>query len=145
MPNKTKIYLIISMIFAALIIGCTKKAPNEFNFNQLNRVDVEVVKSDETYEESLMITDEKTIDLLRKTFKQISWKTNVEPKMARKEDVKATLFFMYDKNMPERLFEYQIWFNQSKGKATIISNNEKEGYGTLDKDHEQTLENILFN
>ncbi|MEH7178053.1 hypothetical protein [Neobacillus vireti] len=65
--------------------------------------------------------------------------------MARKEDVKATLFFKYDENMPERLFEYQIWFNQSNDTAMIISSNVKEGYGTLDKENAQALEKILLN
>ena len=118
-------------------------ASKEFNFNQLTRVDVEVGKGDESYEEAVMITDEETIDVLRKIFKEIQWEPNAEPKMARMEDVKATLFFEYDKNMPERLVEYEIWFNQSNGTATIMSNNEIEGFGTLDKDHAQTLERIF--
>jgi hypothetical protein len=126
------------------IIGCTKDS-EEFNLNQLTRVDVEVVKDDESYEESVMITDEETVDTLRKAFKSIKWEPNVEAKMSRREDVKATLFFKYDKNMPERLFEYQIWFNHSNDTATIISNNENEGYGTLDKEHARTLEEILLN
>lgn len=127
------------------IVGCTNKASEEFNLDQLTRVDVEVIKEDDSYEESVMITDEYTVDALRKAFKQINWDPNVEPKMVRKEDAKATLFFKYDKNMPERLFEYQIWFNQSNNTATIISNNEKEGYGTLGKEHARTLEDILVN
>ena len=144
MFKKTNIYLIISIIFTMFLIGCTNKSPNEFNLNQLIIVDVEVVKADESYEEAVMITDEETIDVLRKTFKQIKWEPDIEPKMARKEDVKATLFFKYDENLPERLFEYEIWFNQSNDTATIISNNEKEGYGTLDKNNAKTLENILL-
>ena len=145
MPKKTNVYLIIFIIFAMFLIGCTNKAPNEYDLNQLTRVDVEVVKADESYEEALMITDEETVDVLRKAFKQVKWEPNAEPKMARKEDVKATLFFKYDENMPERLFEYQIWFNQSNDTTTIISNNVKEGFGTLDKENGQTLENILLN
>lgn len=127
------------------LIGCINKAPNEFDLNQLTRVDIEVVKPDESYEEAVMITDEETVDALRKAIKQIKWEPNVEPKMARKEDVKATLFFEYDENMPERLFEYQIWFNQSNDTATIISTNVQEGYGTLDKENAQALVNILLN
>lgn len=46
--------------------------------------------------------------------------------------------------MPERLFEYLIWFSQSNNTATIISNNVKEGFGTLDKEDAHTLENILL-
>ncbi|MDR7075793.1 hypothetical protein J2Y03_000781 [Neobacillus niacini] len=106
---------------------------------------MEGVKADESYEEAFMITDLETVDVLRKAFKQVKWEPNVEPKMAIKEDVKATLFFKYDENMPERLFEYQIWFNQSNDTVTIISNNVNEGFGTLDKENAQTLENILLN
>ena len=144
MKKKLHIFILISFILTMILIGCTNKAPKDNHFNQLNRVDVEVIKDDGNDEESVMITDEETIDLLRKTFNQIKWEPNVQPSMDRKEDVKATIFFKYDQNMPERLFEYQIWFNPNHT-ATIISNNENENYGTLDKDHAQTLENILLN
>jgi hypothetical protein len=128
-----------------VLIGCTNKVPKDFHLNQLTRVDVEVVKIDESYEEAVMITDEETINVLRKMFKQIKWEPNAEPKLAGKEDVKATLFFKYDENMPERLFEYQIWFIESNNTATIISTNESENLGTLKKDHAKTLEKILLN
>jgi hypothetical protein len=144
LSKKTNVYLIICIIFATFLVGCINKAPNKFDLKQLTRVDIEVVKADGSYEEAVMITDEETIYAIRKAFKQIKWEPNVEPKMARKEDVKATLFFKYDENTPERLFEYQVWFNQNNDTATIISNNVKEGYGTLDK-NAQTLENILLN
>ncbi|MEH7255585.1 hypothetical protein V7111_26095, partial [Neobacillus niacini] len=127
-----------------LLVGCTKKAPNEYDLKQLTRVDVDVVKEDESYEEAFMITDVETVKVLRRVFKQVKWEPNAEPKMARKEDVKATLFFKYDENMPERLFEYQIWFDQSNDTVTILSNNVKEGLGTLDKENAQILENILL-
>jgi hypothetical protein len=142
--KKVNIHLIISIIFAVFLIGCTNKGTNEFDLNQLTRIDIEVVKTDESYEEAVMITDKETIEVLRKTFKKIRWEPNVEPKMARKEDVKATLFFKYDENMPERLFEYQIWFKQNNKTAKIISHNVKEGYGTLDKDNAKTLERTLI-
>ena len=144
MSKKANISLTIGIIFTMLLMGCTNTGSKEFNFKQLTRVDVEVVKADESYEEAVMITDEETIDVVRNIFKEIQWEPNAEPKMARMEDVKATLFFEYDKNMPERLFEYEIWFNQRNDTATIISNNEKEGFGTLDKDHAQTLKKILL-
>lgn len=93
MSNKTNVYGIIFVIFVLFLIGCTNKASNEYDLNQLTRVDVEVVKADETYEEAFMITAEETVDVLRKAFKQVKWEPNAEPKMARKEDVKAALFF----------------------------------------------------
>lgn len=125
---------------ALLLMGCLNK-----DLNQLTRVDIEIVKTDGNYEESFMITDEKTVDALREIFKQIEWNPNEEAKMARKEDIKATLFFEYDENMPERLFEYKIWFIQSNETAKIISNNSKEGYGRLEKENAQTLKNISLN
>jgi hypothetical protein len=143
--RKTNINVIISIIFAIFLIGCTTTVPEDSNLNHLTRVDVEVAKADESYEEAVMITDEKTIGLLRKTIKQIKWEPNAEPKMARKEDVKATLFFKYDENMPERLFEYQIWFNKSDNTTTIISTNQNENFGTLGIDHAKILEKILLN
>ncbi|MFS0639192.1 hypothetical protein AB1K84_25295 [Mesobacillus foraminis] len=145
MTKKTNVSLIMWIIFAMFLVGCINKASNEFDLSKLSRVDIEVVQEDGSYGESEMITDEATVDALRKAFKPIKWEPNAEPKMARKEDIKATLFFKYDENMPERLVEYQIWFNQNNDTATIISNNEEEGYGTLEKDNAQILENIFFN
>lgn len=63
--------------------------------------------------------------------------------MDRKEDVKATLFFEFDKNMPERLVEYFIWFNQGDVTSTIID-RDKHAYGHLDKEHTQKLKELLF-
>lgn len=126
------------------MIGCINKDPEKVNLNQLTRVDVQVVKTDESYGETVTITDKKTVDNLKKVFKKVKWEPNIEPKIVRKEDVKATLFFEYDQNMPERLFEYEIWFNQDNNTAMIISNNEKEGFGTLDKNNAKKLKNILL-
>ena len=143
--SKLNFCLVICIIFVTFLVGCINKVPNKFDLKQLTRVDIEVVKEDGSYEESIMITDENTMDTIRKVFKQIKWNPNAEPKMVRQEDVKATLFFKYDENMPEQLFEYQIWFIQSNDTATIISNNEKEGFGTLDKENAQALESIFLN
>ena len=143
--SKLNFRLVICIIFVTFLVGCINKVPNKFDLKQLTRVDIEVVKEDGSYEESIMITDENTMDTIRKAFKQIKWNPNAEPKMVRQEDVKATLFFKYDENMPEQLFEYQIWFIQSNDTATIISNNEKEGFGTLDKENAQALESIFLN
>ncbi|MDR7075802.1 cell fate (sporulation/competence/biofilm development) regulator YmcA (YheA/YmcA/DUF963 family) [Neobacillus niacini] len=48
---------------------------------------MEVVKADESYEGAFMIKDEETVDVFRKAFNQVKREPNVEPKMARKEDV----------------------------------------------------------
>jgi hypothetical protein len=64
--------------------------------------------------------------------------------MSRSEDLKTTLFLKYDENSPERLFEYQIWFNLVEDTTIILSNHEEEGYGTLDKENAKVLEAILL-
>lgn len=145
LSKKINVRFVIWLIFVMFLIGCINKVPNKFDLKQLTRIDIEEVNSDGSYEESVMITEEKTLEIIRKIFKQIKWEPNVESKMAREKDVKATLFYKYDENMPERLFDYQIWFNQNNETATIISNNEKEGYGNLDTENAQALENILLN
>ncbi|MEH6986388.1 hypothetical protein [Cytobacillus firmus] len=51
--------------------------------------------------------------------------------MAEKEDMKATLFFTSNKNMPERLTEYFIWFSKKDGYA-VFFHREKNALGTLE-------------
>ena len=109
---------------------------------QLTRVDVQVVKPDESYDEEVIFSNKEDIDLLRKIFEQIKWQQNVKAEMDRKEDVKATLFFEVDKNMPERLVEYFIWFNQGDDTSTIID-RDKHAYGHLDKEHNYKFKRIV--
>ncbi|WP_318264041.1 hypothetical protein [Peribacillus simplex] len=123
--------------FMLLLVGCMGE-----DTGQLTRVDVQKNDAEEKYEETLMITDSESIELLREAFKQIKW-DNRMVKIARKPDLKATLFYTFDENMPERLVEYEIWFNEN-GTATIISNNENKSYGELDKESAKTLTNILL-
>ncbi|WP_152952255.1 hypothetical protein [Peribacillus butanolivorans] len=109
---------------------------------QLTRVDVQKIDAEGKYEEALMITDNESIELLSEAFKQIKW-DNRMVKMARKPDLNATLFYTFDENMPERIVEYEIWFNEN-GTAIIISNNENKSYGELDNEGAKTLINILL-
>jgi hypothetical protein len=125
-------------VFMVLLVGCIEEK------GQLSRVDVQKIDTEGKYEDVVMITDRESIELLRQAFEQIKWDDKVV-KMARKPDVEATLFYIFDENKPERLYEYEIWFNESVGTATIISNNENESYGELDKDNAQALKNIFLN
>ena len=110
------------------------------NLDQLTRVDV-IINSKGS---EIIITDEEEIKDLRNAFEKIKWEYNVQAEMSRKEDVKATLFITFDKNMPERLVEYLIWFNEGNETATIID-REKSAYGKLDKEHVATLKQIFLN
>jgi PBP1b-binding outer membrane lipoprotein LpoB len=125
-------------VLMVLLVGCIEEK------GQLSRVDVKKIDTEGKYEDVVMITDRESIELLRQAFEQIKWDDKVI-KMARKPDVEATLFYTFDENKPERLYEYEIWFNESAGTATIISNNENESYGELDKDNAKALNNIFLN
>ncbi|MED4697185.1 hypothetical protein [Peribacillus frigoritolerans] len=126
-------------VFMVLLVGCIGEEKG-----QLSRIDVQKIDTEGKYEDVVMITDRESIELLRQAFEQIKWDDKVV-KMARKPDVEATLFYTFDENKPERLYEYEIWFNESSGTATIISNNENESYGELDKDNAQALKNNFLN
>ncbi|UYY99305.1 hypothetical protein OJ967_01690 [Peribacillus frigoritolerans] len=126
-------------VFMVLLVGCIGEEKG-----QLSRVDVQKIDTEGKYEDVVMRTDRESIELLRQAFEQIKWDDKVV-KMARKPDVEATLFYTFDENKPERLYEYEIWFNESSGTATIISNNENENYGELDKDNAQALKNNFLN
>ena len=140
-----KILMNLSMftIFLITLIGCSNEVPKEFDLNQLTRVDIQIF-ADEHSDNEIIISEEEKIKTLKEVFAKIEWEQNVKAKMARKEDVKATLFFTFDKNMPERLFEYFIWFNQGDASVTIID-REKNALGTLEKEDAQTLKDILLN
>ncbi|MFE4242678.1 hypothetical protein ACWFPQ_00050 [Peribacillus butanolivorans] len=120
-----------------LLVGCMGE-----DTEQLTRVDVQKIDAEGKYVEALMITDNESIELLSEAFKQIKW-DNRMVKMARKPDLIATLFYTFDENMPERIVEYEIWFNEN-GTATIISNNENKSYGELDNESAKTLINIFL-
>ncbi|MBO8173311.1 MAG: hypothetical protein H0Z33_15685 [Bacillaceae bacterium] len=131
---------IISLILVALLFGCTKEEKG-----QLTRVDAQKMNPDGRYSDSVMITDTESVALLRTAFDNVKWSPGTVPNMARKADVKATLFFQFDQNMPERLYHYEIWFNENAGTANIISDHENEGYGELGKEHAIALKSTLMN
>jgi hypothetical protein len=131
------------MIFSLMIFLSTwLSACSEQESEKLTRVAVQVVDDQEMYMEEKMIQDEGTLNSIKNVFQKIKWDPNTVAEMARKEDVFITLFYLMEENMPERLYEYRIWFN-GDGTITIISNNENEGYGFLDDT--KALEKILVN
>ncbi|MEH7346396.1 hypothetical protein V7122_21355 [Bacillus sp. JJ1532] len=120
------------ILFLIMLTGCSGQE------ELLTRIDVQKVNEEGMYEDEIIISDKETINLLRNSFEKVKWEPNTKAEMSRKEDVLATLFYTFDENMPERLYEYRIWFNSNET-STIISNNEKEGYGTLDEENTKVI------
>jgi hypothetical protein len=132
----------LSVILGLLLIllaGCN------VNFQpELTRIDVQKISPDGTKNgEERVIADKQSIKAIEQAMSNVTWEPNTKAEMARREDVIATFFVQEEKNMPERLYEYRIWFEGET--ATIISNNKKEGYGRLvDEDQVHFLRSELL-
>lgn len=137
---KKLIHYSFLLFLAVLLVGCTQEKKGH-----LTRVNVQKINPDGNNGDLVWITDSPSIELFRASFEKTNWEPNIKPKRDRIEDVRATLFFEFDENMPERLFEYKIWFNKNNWTATIISDNEKEGYGELDKQNTRILKSEILN
>lgn len=131
-------FLVLSFILSC-VVGCSNGGSPT-----LTRVYYEILNSEENTEGTWMIIDEQSLTDIDQAFKEIKWEPNTMPSMSREEDVKVTLFRETDKNLPERLDYYSIWFNADET-ATIISENESEGFGNLEKEQTQILKEYLLN
>lgn len=112
---KKIITLSLLFVLVMLLAACSEQE-NE----QLTRVDFQNVNKDGNYEESIMITDKETIDLLKNSFEKVKWEPHTKAEMSRKEDVLAILFYTFDENMPERLYEHRIWFKMIRQQLSAI-------------------------
>ena len=128
--------LVLVFLFVFLLVGCLG-GPGE-----LTRINVQV--NGESMDNEMHIQDAEKINRIKEIMKDVDWDPNTIVDMAREEDVFATFFLAYDKQMPERLIEYRIWWNQSKGSAIIVSSDEDEGYGKLNKESSKKLEKEMM-
>jgi len=146
--NLEKRLITVFLIFILLLTGCkdvSKDAADETSdsdMEQLFKVDVQQINLDGSNGKHTTITDENKLNLLGKAFGAIEWNQNIESVMERREDVIASLFYDFDKDMePKKLANYEIWFNSEKT-ATI---NMDGIYGSLDKENAETLKGVLIN
>jgi hypothetical protein len=126
------------LIFLLIVSACSNQE-GLIKQEELKRIDVQNTNENEEF----IITDLETINTIKNSIDNVKWRPDVEPEMARKEDFTVTLFHLYDRNMPERLYNYRVWFN-ADDTATIISDNSTQGYGTLDKDNSVALKRALM-
>jgi hypothetical protein len=125
------------LLFCVLLVGCSI-AENQ----QLTRVDVHFVNLDGSDGDAFMITEKTSLEALKLLFKKVKWESNSEVAMPRREDLKATLFVQVEKDAPEKLYEYRIWFNDDET-VTILSSNLKESFGKLDMKNSELLKKEL--
>lgn len=118
--------------------GCVNYEP------ELTRIDVQILTEEGINggEEKIIASNERLMKI-QKAFDEVKWSPRTEAEMSRKEDILAIFFIREDKNMPERLYQYRIWFEGET--ATIISEKENEGYGRLtDEEQVDLLESELL-
>ncbi|WNF24635.1 hypothetical protein [Mesobacillus jeotgali] len=133
--RKFFIGLIVLIAFGA---GCNNFEP------ELTRIDVQKMTEEgmNDGEEQIIASKERLIKI-QKSLEEVKWSPKTKAEMSRKEDVLATFFIQEEKNMPERLYQYRIWFEGET--ATLISEKENEGYGRLtDKAQISLLESELL-
>jgi hypothetical protein len=128
------------LIIILSIAGCSASFEPE-----LTRIDVQKISEEGINDgEEITIASNDRLKKIQKAFDDIEWSPNTKAEMARKEEVLATFFIQEEKNMPERLYHYRIWFEGET--ATFISDKENEGYGRLtDTEQVEVLESELLN
>lgn len=131
------IYLFISLT-ALFLIGCSNEAPKEFDLDQLTRLDVRETTSTTGF----VIMAEKDLDTIRETFKKVQWEPDAMVDIQPDRKLEATFFYTYDENMPERLFDYEVYLKE--GIISLQSEKQEEGYGTLSKAQSEKLKKLLF-
>lgn len=127
------------LVIFLCIAGCSASFERE-----LTRIDVQKTSEEglNSGEEKIIASNERLMKI-QQAFGKVKWSPNTKAEMARKEDILATFFILEEKNIPERLYHYRIWFEGET--ATIISDKENEGYGRLtDKVQVDVLESELL-
>ena len=104
--KRRTISIVVFLIFILLVEGCNEVNNNDADetsnsvIKQLFKVDVQIINSDGSNGKHTTITDENNLNLLGKAFGEIEWNQNVEPPlMERREDIIASLFYDFDKDM----------------------------------------------
>jgi hypothetical protein len=129
--KKTVIFLFILTLLGCSQLDETKSKDMKF----LSRIDIAFLNG-----EQRMILDNAVIDQIKPMIQEIKWENQNNIPIRNKAAAQITLFYLFDKNMPERLESFSIWFKQT---GAILYNHEEDLYGKLDQNQSNVLKNIL--
>ena len=124
------------LLLAILLLAACSKEQQDF---EPTRVQLEKV----TMPNAIEIFEEAEVELVASALEQVKWTPNVKPEMTRKEDVQLRLFIEKDPNMPDYIITYRIWVENDKS-FTLVSSDEKQGYGKLSANQAQKLLAFLY-
>lgn len=124
---------VVTLFLVAGLAGCRED-------EKLVRVDYQM--SELHTGDGQMITETEQVRKMGELFEKVDWeKGNVKVQMGREEDMTLTFFYRYDENMPERLEEFEIWFNDGNP-VEIVDQNEHR-YGKLGAADGQKLKDLI--
>ncbi|MGD6844473.1 hypothetical protein ACQCVH_18425 [Bacillus infantis] len=133
MVKKKGAFRNVIWIFALLLLtGC-----HDQKYGELTRIDI----FEKGKEQESILVDEELKNSIEEKMSQIEWVPNMKPEMEREPDAEADFFFTEDKNEPETITTYHIWFNGKN--ADILSSDKREGFGRLDNGSE-ALKKLLI-
>ncbi|WP_274310315.1 DUF4362 domain-containing protein [Solibacillus daqui] len=118
-----------------LLVACSDREP----MNELKRVQLEKVNTPE----EIQVFEQSELTFISEQLQKVKWEPNVKAEMARIEDIQLRLFIEREPNMPEYIITYRIWIEKNQS-LTIISSDEKEGYGRLDSKKAEPFVKFLF-
>jgi len=133
----------LSFYFILLLI--LSSACHSLNVQKLTRVNFELSKPNSDETEIWMVIEKESLEELERAFKELKWESDREIQMSKKEDVHVTLFWEDDREMPEHLADYKIWFNDDDQTAIITSEREDEKYGELDEEKTELVKREFLN
>ncbi len=134
--------IILLVVLVSVISACSGQSA-EKEKGRLVRIDVQQVDEQGGESEEKILVEDDVLEASQKALSTAEWQSNTKAIMARAEDVRATFFYEKDKNMPESLVQYRIWFEEDDS-ATLISNEEDEGYGRMNPENSQVLKTLFL-
>ncbi|GKV70337.1 hypothetical protein NCCP2716_28350 [Sporosarcina sp. NCCP-2716] len=132
---------LILIMLGILLTACSGQSAEQEK-GKLLRIDVQLVDEDGNKGEEGILVDEDDLEAAQNALGNTEWQPNTAQKMARMKDAVAMFFYEKDKNLPESLIEYHIWFEEDDS-ALLVSNDEDENFGQLNPENAQILKNLF--
>jgi len=88
---------------------------------------------------TVKVLDKNTHKKLESVFDKVKWEPKTQVSMSRKEDCRLEV--TYKVHSKSEMVGYLIWFSKI-GTAELVSSDQNESYGELDKVNTKTLKEI---
>jgi len=133
----SKIILLVIILFIIFIVYQVA-TPN------LIRVNVQEFSAEGTEDvnSEVIISEDKKLNELENLINNIEWEENSNNNLNDTKFVKATFFYEHDKNKPELLVEYNIFFDE-RDNSILVHDKDSKKYGIVDKTNAIKFKKII--